>query len=732
MTVKTPIRTVFDGDGNATGLAELQSGEFIGLTHGGLGASLSIGTTGQVLKVSSGGALEFGDVENVVNIDGATDLTGSTLVAGDQILLSDGGTEGRVTLSQLDTLFSGTTQTLTNKTIALGSNTISGSLAEFNSALSDGSFASLAGTETLTNKTLTSPVIDTITNVGTLTLPTSTDTLVGRATTDTLTNKTLTSPTINAATFTEDVNFDSGTLFIDASTDRVGIGSTTLSQPFTVHNTSSAQIHLRGGGPAIRFSSDVAGNSDATRGFIGFATNTDGFMSGSAIGDLVLRGKSQGSIIFGDSSGRYAKFADGGNLFLEGSLTFEGSSPNNYETTLEVTDPTADRTITLPDATGTVVLKDTTDTLTNKTLTSPTITGTGAIAGTFTGNITGDVTGNADTATILQTARNIAGQSFDGSANITIAATDLSDTDQSLSTTDNVTFNNMTVSGNLTVSGTTTTVNTETINLADNTITLNSNATGSATENGGIEIERGDDTNKTLLWNETSDKWTVGSETFVAGTFEGNLTGNVTGNADTATTLETARNIAGQSFDGSANITIASTDLSNTSDVVLLTSTQTLTNKTITSPIVSGLTLSDSSIVFEGSTADANETTLTATDPTADRTITLPNASGGVAVFATAPGSAITDGSDGQALTTDGSGNLSFTTIAANFPQSTLTIAPGSEGNFDLSYDPTQSTQETPFETVGTDAFGITLSSVVFSAMDPSGETDTVDLGAVA
>lgn len=124
MSVKTPIRTVFDGDGNATGLAEYQSGEFIGLTHGGLGASLSIGSTGQVLKVSSGGALEFGNVEAIVNIDGATDLTGSTLVAGDQVLLSDGGTEGRVALSQIDTLFTTTTQTLTNKTIDADNNTV--------------------------------------------------------------------------------------------------------------------------------------------------------------------------------------------------------------------------------------------------------------------------------------------------------------------------------------------------------------------------------------------------------------------------------------------------------------------------------------------------------------------------------------------------------------------------------------------------------------------------------
>ena len=46
------------------------------------------------------------------------------------------------------------TQTLTNKTVNLSSNTLAGTTAQFNTALSDGDFATLAGTETLTNKSL--------------------------------------------------------------------------------------------------------------------------------------------------------------------------------------------------------------------------------------------------------------------------------------------------------------------------------------------------------------------------------------------------------------------------------------------------------------------------------------------------------------------------------------------------------------------------------------------------
>ena len=83
-------------------------------------------------------------------------------------------------------------------------------------------------------------------------------------------------------------------------------------------------------------------------------------------------------------------------------------------------------------------------------------------------------------------------------------------------------------------------------------IVVNSNATGSPTENGGIEVERGDATNKTLIWNETDDKWTVGSETFVAGTFEGNLTGNVTGNV-TGQTSDISNHDTDDLTEGSTN-----------------------------------------------------------------------------------------------------------------------------------------------------------------------------------
>jgi hypothetical protein len=61
---------------------------------------------------------------------------------------------------------------------------------------------------------------------------------------------------------------------------------------------------------------------------------------------------------------------------------------------------------------------------------------------------------------------------------------------------------------NLIVSGTSTTIDTETISLSDNIITLNSNATGAPTEDAGLEVERGDSANVSLVWDEGTDRWT--------------------------------------------------------------------------------------------------------------------------------------------------------------------------------------------------------------------------------
>tara|TARA_Y100000004_G_scaffold123154_1_gene138465 strand:+ start:362 stop:2254 length:1893 start_codon:yes stop_codon:yes gene_type:complete len=140
--------------------------------------------------------------------------------------------------------------------------------------------------------------------------------------------------------------------------------------------------------------------------------------------------------------------------------------------------------------------------------------------------------------------------------------------------------------------------------------------------------------------NTTNKLYNVGGALFFNGNSVG--TGNVTGMTQMRITGDSGGNktvtnneivtIAG----GTGITSVASDDQTITlnidSTVATLTGTQTLENKTLTSPSVSGLTLSDASIVLEGSTANDFETTLTVTDPTADRTITFPDAAGTVAL----------------------------------------------------------------------------------------------------
>lgn len=102
------------------------------------------------------------------------------------------------------------------------------------------------------------------------------------------------------------------------------------------------------------------------------------------------------------------------------------------------------------------------------------------------------------------------------------------------------------------------------------------------------------------------------------------------GSTSGTTTVQPAAVAGGTVTLPSSTGTIALTsDIPSLTGYVTETGTQTLTNKTLTAPIVDG-----AGVIFEGATADGFETTLEVVDPTADRTITLPNASGTVALTA--------------------------------------------------------------------------------------------------
>ena len=120
--------------------------------------------------------------KQTINIgSAANDGTGSSLRAGGD-LINDNFNEIYTAFGDGSTLTSGfitasSTATLTNKTLDLGGtgNSVTGSLAEFNTALQGDSFVSLTGSETLTNKTLTTPTIAEIDATGDFTIDATTD-----------------------------------------------------------------------------------------------------------------------------------------------------------------------------------------------------------------------------------------------------------------------------------------------------------------------------------------------------------------------------------------------------------------------------------------------------------------------------------------------------------------------------------------------------------------------------
>jgi hypothetical protein len=145
-------------------------------------------------------------------------------------------------------------------------------------------------------------------------------------------------------------------------------------------------------------------------------------------------------------------------------------------------------------------------------------------------------------------------------------------------------FANLTVN-NLTVSGTQTIVNTEEVDIADNIIRLNSNfTTGSPTEDVGIEARRGSSTSASLLWIESTDRWSagiVGSELPICRVFEQTFTNASLASGVLTITHNLGRQICEVTIADNANKAIGAPDdityTSTTSLSIDLTSFGTLT-----------------------------------------------------------------------------------------------------------------------------------------------------------
>ena len=333
---------------------------------------------------------------------------------------------------------------------------------------------------------------------------------------------------------------------------------------------------------------EVTGNITATGGVTG---NVTGILTGDVIGNANTASawaNSRTIELTGDVTGTVSGVDGGGDVTIATTVAANSVALGTDTTGNYVNDVTAGTgvTVTHTPAEGsspTVAIGQavgTTDDVTFNTVTAD-------LTGNVTGNVTGNITGN-----ITSTGAN---------------------TMASLTTTGNVV-----VGGDLTVSGTTTTVNTETINLADNQIVLNSNEAGTPTQNGGIEIERGTATNKTLVWDEAVDKWTVGSETFVAGTFEGALTGNVTGTVSSISNHDTGDLTEGSNLyytnaRADARIAAASiTDLSDADQGVATTDSPTFVTANVTTVDLGDWTITESAGTLYFATGGTNKMKLDA------------------------------------------------------------------------------------------------------------------------
>ena len=270
-----------------------------------------------------------------------------------------------------------------------------------------------------------------------------------------------------------------------------------------------------------------------------------------------------------------------------------------------------------------------TQTLTNKTLTSPNITGLslGGVAVTSTAaelNILDGVTSTTAELNILDGVTSTAAELnlLDGSSANTVVnskaviygssgelAGTLSTAAQgnitsvgtlsSLTTTGNVV-----VGGNLTVTGSTTTTSSTNTTIADRLIELGTGTTGTPANDMGIVLERGDSNNAFIGWDESTDKFTVGTGTFTGastgdltittGTLVANIEGNVTGNL-----TGTASAIADNSVTSAkiVNGTIVAADIANATITTTQIAANTIATGNVADNAIDGTKIAQNSIL---------------------------------------------------------------------------------------------------------------------------------------